>query len=146
MTLAYIDTSALVKRFVNELRSLDIEQFLLAGTHRCVLSSLSLTELKTVLRRRCRTGHITDTMARMGVEQVLQELARGTWHYQVVGETIFSLAGELTDRLDASLGTLDALHLASAKAAGCQLMVSADKQLLRASAECGLELLDMSTA
>jgi predicted nucleic acid-binding protein len=144
LALAYVDTSALAKRFVNELRSLDMEQFLVAGSHRCVLSSLSLTELKAVLRRRSRSGDITEAMSRLGYAQVLQELARGTWQYQPVGEAIFTLAGELADRLDSVLGTLDAIHLAGAKAANCQLMVSADRQLLRASRECGLETLDLS--
>jgi predicted nucleic acid-binding protein len=145
---AYIDTSALVKRFVNEARSLDMESFLIAGTHRCALSSLSLTELKTVLRRRQRDPNaaqqITQHTAQQAYSQVLMELAQSTWHFQQVSESIFTYAGELVDQLSTQLGALDALHLACAKTARCSLMVSADKQLLRASAEIGLQTLDLS--
>ena len=35
--LAYVDTSALIKRFVSELRSADMDQFLMRDSHRCVL-------------------------------------------------------------------------------------------------------------
>jgi uncharacterized protein len=146
--MAYVDTSALVKRFVTEARSLDMETFLMTGSHRCVLSSLSLTELKTVLRRRQRdpnlTQQITLQTAQQAYTQVLMELAQSTWHFQPVAESIFTYAGELVDQLATQLGALDALHLACAKTARCSLMVSAHKQLLRASSELGLQTLDLS--
>jgi uncharacterized protein len=146
--MAYIDTSALVKRFVTEANSLAMETFLMTGSHRCVLSSLSLTELKTVLRRRQRdpnlTQQITLQTAQQAYTQVLMELAQSTWHFQPVAESIFTYAGELVDQLATQLGALDALHLACAKTARCSLMVSADKQLLRASSELGLQTLDLS--
>lgn len=145
---AYVDTSALVKRFVGEARSLDMESFLIAGSHRCALSSLSLTELKTVLRRRQQDPNvaqkITPHTAQQAYSQVLMELAQSTWHFQQISESIFTYAGELVDQLSTQLGALDALHLACAKTARCTLMVSADKQLLRASAEMGLQTLDLS--
>jgi uncharacterized protein len=146
--MAYVDTSALVKRFVTEARSLDMETFLIAGSHRCVLSSLSLTELKTVLRRRQRDPNgaqqIALQTAQQAYSQVLMELAQSTWHFQPIAESIFTYAGELVDQLATQLGALDALHLACAKTARCSLMVSADKQLLRASSELGLQTLDLS--
>lgn len=146
--MAYIDTSALVKRFVNEANSLAMETFLMSGSHRCVLSSLSLTELKTVLRRRQHdpkvAQQITLQTAQQAYSQVLMELAQSSWHFQIVAESIFTYAGELVDQLATQLGALDALHLACAKTARCSLMVSADKQLLRASSELGLQTLDLS--
>jgi uncharacterized protein len=146
--MAYVDTSALVKRFVTEARSLDMETFLISGSHRCVLSSLSLTELKTVLRRRQRDPNVAQQItlqtAQQAYNQVLMELAQSTWHFQSIAESIFTYAGELVEQLTTQLGALDALHLACAKTARCSLMVSADKQLLRASSELGLQTLDLS--
>jgi predicted nucleic acid-binding protein len=146
--LAYVDTSALVKRFVLEARSIDMEAFLMEGTHRCTLSSLSLTELRTVLKRRQRDPNPAQQIAHQTVQQaysqVLMELAQSTWHFQAIAEPIFTYAGELVEQLATQLGTLDALHLACAKTARCSLMVSADKQLLRASSELGLQTLDLS--
>ena len=78
------------------------------------------------------------------VTEVILELAQGSWHFQTISEAIFSFATELIDQVHTQLGTLDALHLACAKAARCSLMVSADKQLLKASQEAGLEILDLS--
>lgn len=146
--LAYIDTSALLKRFVQEAHTAEMEHFLMAGSHRCVLSSLSLTELKSVLRRRQNEAYaaqrISAQTAQQAYAQVVMELAQGSWHFQAISEPVFSYAGELLDQLQSPLGTLDALHLACAKTARCGLMVTADRQLLRASEEAGLAILDLS--
>ena len=148
LPLAYIDTSALLKRFVEEAHSLEMEAFLMTGSHRCVLSSLSLTEMKSVFRRRQRDPNLTQQISpqasQQATSQVLLELAQGSWHFQTISEAIFSFAAELIDQVQTQLGTLDALHLACAKTARCSLMVSADKQLLKASQEAGLEILDLS--
>ena len=146
--LAYVDTSALVKRFVSEARSEDVETFLMQGSHRCVLSNLSLTELKTVLKRRRNDPNpqqqISMKTCKQAYNQVLIELAQGTWHFQPISEAVFTYAGELIDQLATQLGTLDALHLACAKTANCAMMVSADRQLIRASSELGMQTLDLS--
>ena len=143
-----MDTSALVKRFVSESRSADIEAFLMRGSHRCVLSNLSLTELKAALKRRRNAPNpmqqISMTTCRRAYIQILIELAQGTWQFQGIFEAIFAYAGELIDQLATQLGMLDALHLACAKTADCGMMVSADRQLIRASPELGLQTLDLS--
>lgn len=141
--LAYVDTSALIKRFVSELRSADMDEFLMRDSHRCVLSSLSLTELKTVMRRKVRSAEVSLTASQQANQLVMLELAQGTWQYQSVNEPLFTYAGELVEQLESTLGALDALHLACAKTAQCSLMVSGDKQLLRASSEMGLQILDL---
>lgn len=147
-SLAYVDTSALVKRFVSEARSDDVESFLMRSSHRCVLSNLSLTELKTVLKRRRNDPNpkqqISMKTCKQAYNQVLIELAQGTWHFQPISEAVFTYAGELIDQLATQLGTLDALHLACAKTANCAMMVSADRQLIRASSELGMQTLDLS--
>lgn len=142
--LAYVDTSALIKRFVSELRSADMEAFLMQESHRCVLSSLSLTELKTVMQRKLRIGDISLAANQHANQLVTLELAQGIWQYQSIDDALFTYTGELVEQLESPLGTLDALHLACAKTARCDLMVSGDKQLLRASAEVGLQILDLS--
>ena len=143
-----MDTSALVKRFVSEARSEEIEAFLMRGSHRCVLSNLSLTELKGALKRRRNDPNpmqqISMKTCRQASNQVLIELAQGTWHFQGISKAIFTYAGELIDQLATQLGMLDALHLACAKTADCGMMVSADRQLIRASPELGLQTLDLS--
>ena len=74
--LAYIDTSALVKRFMTEAKTDEIETFLIGHSHQCALSSLSLTELKSVLQRRKRELLISDEVVRLAQQQVILELER----------------------------------------------------------------------
>ena len=138
----------MVKRFVSEARSADIEAFLMRGSHRCVLSNLSLTELKAALKRRRNDPNpmqqISMKTCSQAYNQILIELAQKTWHFQGISEAIFTYAGELIDQLATQLGMLDALHLACAKTANCAMMVSADRQLINASSELGLQTLDLS--
>ena len=74
--LAYVDTSALVKRFMTEAKSVEVEAFLMGQSHQYVLSSLSLTELKSVLQRRERESLISDEVVRLAQQQVILELER----------------------------------------------------------------------
>lgn len=142
--LAYFDTSALVKRFITEAGTDEVEAFLMAQSHQYVLSSLSLTELKSVLQRRKRESQISAEVVRLIQQQVMLELARGSWNYLAIAEPILVYAGELIEQLKSPLGTLDAIHLACAKTAGCELMLSADRQLLHAAHEAGLQTMNLS--
>ena len=146
MTLppAYVDTSALMKRFVAEERTADMEDFMLADEHRIVISSLVVTEFRSVLKRRLRMGTLTVAFAAKATEQLAIEIARGVMAFLAIDSAIFNLAGDLIQRLQAPLATLDAIHLAAAKTARCGVLVSADRQLLTAAREAELEVLDLS--
>lgn len=144
--LAYVDTSALMKRFVSEERTADMEAFVLADAHRLVISSLTVTEFRSVLKRRLRLGTLNALFVAKATEQLAIEVASSALAFQAIDGVIFNLAGDLIERLNAPLSTLDALHLACAKTAQCALMVSADKQLLRAAEEAEMQILDFSPA
>ena len=68
MQLAYIDTSAFIKRFVSELGSAQIEALIASNLYRVALSSLSLTEIRAVLKRLTRLGQISELHARKALE------------------------------------------------------------------------------
>ena len=141
---AYVDTSAFIKRYLTEDRTADMEAFAMDVKHRMAISSLTLTEFRSVMKRRLRMGAVGSDFVGKATQQLLKEIAGGTLRFHAIDAATFNLAGDLIERLDSPLGTLDALHLACAKATGAVLMVSADKQLLRASQEAGLEILDLS--
>jgi len=141
---AYIDTSAFIKRFLNEDRTSDMEAFAMAAQYRMAISSLTVTEFRSVLRRRSRMGTVGLDFVGKATQQLLKEIAGGALRFHAIDGATFNLAGDLIERLGSPLATLDALHLACAKACGAVIMVSADKQLLRASQEAGLEILDLS--
>ena len=97
-----------------------------------------------MLQRRKRESQISDEVVRLAQQQVMLELAQGSWHYLAITEPIFVYAGELVEQLKCPLGTLDAIHLACAKTSRCELMLSADRQLLRAASEAGLLIMNVS--
>ena len=142
--LAYVDTSALVKRFVSEDRTAEMEAFALDNEYRLTISSLTVAEFRSVLKRRLRMGTVDAPFVTKATEQLAIEIASSALAFQAIDAGLFNLAGDLIERLDAPLGTLDALHLACAKTARCTLMVSADKQLLRAAEEAEMQILDLS--
>ena len=146
MDSAYVDTSAYLKRFLLEARSDDVEAFVAANEFLLAISSLSVTEFRAVLKRRLLLGAISELFYRKANEQLQQEIANGSLQLYPVTAATFALASEIIDGLSSPLGTLDALHLACAKAAGSGWMVSGDRQLLRASTESGLQIVDFSAA
>ena len=133
-----------MKRFITEARSDDIDALLSSDTYRPAISSLTVTEFRSVLKRRQRENLIISSFANKAVSQLLEEIASGALRFHAIDAAIFNLAGELIDKLTAPLGTLDALHLACAKATGAAVMISADKQLLRAAFEADMQIIDFS--
>ena len=146
MEIAYIDTSAYLKRFLAEARSDDMEAFVAAGEFQLAISSLGVLEFRAVLKRRLLLGAISGLFYQKATEQLQQEIASGALQLVSITEATFNLASEIIDGLASPLGTLDALHLACAKAAGSALMVSGDRQLLRACKESGLQTIDFSAS
>ncbi len=142
---AYVDTGAFIKRFIVEPGSGDIETLIASNQYRLTLSSLSLTEIRSVLKRQTRLGVISAAHANKAVEQTSIELASNALAFQAVDAAIFNLADDMIESLAAPLGTLDAVHLASAKAAQCSVMISADRQLVKAASEAGLSVVDLSS-
>jgi uncharacterized protein len=141
---AYTDTSAFMKRFLAEKGSDEIDELIESGQYRLAVSSLTVTEFRSVLKRRQRENTSTAQFATKAITQLHEEIANGALRFHAIDAAIFNLAGELIDRLSAPLATLDAIHLACAKVTGAQVLISADKQLLRAAAEAGLQTVDLS--
>lgn len=144
LPLAYVDTSAFIKRFIDEKGTAEIESFIADQRYKLVLSSLSIVELKSVLKRKVRLAEVNEAIAGSINEQISIEISSQALGFHTIDAATFELAGNLIQRLASSLGTLDAIHLACARTAYCTMMVSADKQLLRASSEAGLQTLDLS--
>ena len=143
MLLAYVDTSAFVKRFLPEARTEDMDELAESKEYRLAISSLVVTELRSVFKRNQRLGRINDNFVQQATQQLHTEIASGGLRFHAIDAAIFNLAGDLISRLTSPLATLDAVHLACAQATGADIMVSADLQLLRAAAEAGLKTLSL---
>ena len=135
---AYFDTSALVKRYVDEAGRRQVLQLL--RRHECVASAVLPVELRSALRRRVAEG----TLEAARVPEILKRVSadRPDWTLVEVGAEVLASAEKLVAAHP--LRTLDAIHVASARvfAAGVSesdlMFVSADKRHADAAGAIGL--------
>lgn len=135
---AYFDTSALVKRYVDEPGRRAVQQLL--RRHDCVTSAILPVELRSALRRRVAER----TLDGSRVAEILKRVAadRAYWTVVEVGAQVLSGAEALVSAHP--VRTLDAIHVASAQFFGARLsiadliFVSADKRQTDVAAAIGL--------
>ena len=109
MAWAYFDTSALVKRYVNEPGRREVLQLL--RRHDIVTSAILQVEVRSALRRRASEG----TLDPARVAEILRRVAsdRAYWTLVEVGSEVLAAAEALV--ATHPLRTLDAIHVASAQ-------------------------------
>jgi predicted nucleic acid-binding protein len=139
-TLAYFDTSAVVKRYVAESGSAVVRRLL--RRHAVLSSVLTPVELLSALRRRRSRGDLTPEQ----FTDVLGGLRadRPYWWLLDLDAQVLTRAELLLQ--DTPLRTLDALHVASAQLAvllsGARLpFVTADIRQREAAAQAGLDVI-----
>lgn len=109
MSWAYFDTSALIKRYVDEEGRREVLQLL--RQHQCVASAVLSVELRSALRRRVTDGSLD---ARR-VPEILKRFVadREFWALIEVTSEVLQAAEKLVAAHP--LRTLDAIHVASAE-------------------------------
>jgi hypothetical protein len=135
---AYFDTSALIKRYVNEPGRREVLQLL--RSNNCVVSAVLPVEVRTALRRRVTEGTIDESR----VPAVLKRFTadRAFWTFIEVSRDVLTAA----ETLGAAhpLRALDALHVASAQLFATRVVpsaftfVSADVQQTAAATALGM--------
>jgi hypothetical protein len=137
---AYFDTSALVKRYIDEPGRREVQQLL--QRHDCITSVLLPVELRNALRR--RVSEATLDAARL--PKTLKRIAtdRAYWTLVEIGPDLLAAAETLV--ATQPLRTLDALHVASAQLFADRvtpsnlIFVSADVRQTAAAATAGLAI------
>lgn len=137
---AYFDTSALVKRYIDEAGRREVLQLL--RRHDCVTSVLLPVELRSALRRRVSEGTLDATR----VPEVLKRVAtdRAYWTLVEIARDVLAAAETLV--ATQPLRTLDAIHVASAQlfanrvTAPELIFVSADARQTAAAATVGMAI------
>jgi predicted nucleic acid-binding protein len=135
---AYFDTSALVKRYVDEPGRREVQQLL--RRHDCVTSAILPVELRSALRRRVAertldSSHVSEILKRVAAD-------RAYWTVIEVGTGVLRGAEALVSVHP--LRTLDAIHVASAHLFAARLsiadliFVSADKRQTEVAGAIGL--------
>ncbi len=138
--VCYIDTSALMKRYIEEDGSDAFDAFCELPAVDRVLCPLGITEFTGALERRVRLRSLTRSQASAVRQRFFGDVVAGGWRVLDFEAEMFSRAGSLMIELGAPLGTLDALHLACALHHGTEEFATADRQLATAAHKAKLHV------
>lgn len=138
-TDCYIDTSALIKLYVAEPQSEEVEKFI-DTLNRPLISSLSILEWHCAMNRRFRNGAFDEAYHQIARAEFARHLASGAYRVHALHEALYAQATYLLDSVSPlALRTLDALHLAAAKSAQASTIATADKIMAQAAHQLGLK-------
>lgn len=138
MAYAYFDTSALIKRYVEELGRREVLQLLRKND--CVVSAVLPVEVRSALRRRVAEK----TLDEKRVPAILKRFAADRPFWTVVEVSGEVLAAAETLSAAHPLRALDAIHVASAQLFAARtaspklIFVSADLRQTTAAAALGM--------
>jgi uncharacterized protein len=128
----YLDASALIKLFVPEPESDELNTSLL-GAEDVVVSELALTELASAVGRRMRKGIVSPAAARR-LMRAAADLSASLRRVELTPPTHRRAERLLLTSRHQPLRALDALHLALALEADAATFVSFDQRLTKAAA------------
>ena len=134
--MIYADTSALVKRYLEEPYSAEFDALFDQGA--IAISRLTVVELRCALARRRRNREIDALRETRINAELAADIQDGALRVSSVGDADFSAAYNLIGRLaDCPLRTLDALHLARAEQLAASGFATADEIQAEAAAALG---------
>jgi len=138
--MIYVDTSALVKRYLSEAGSDTFDAFFLARPP-LAISRLTVVEMRCALARRRRNQQITTELEAQVLEAFRLDVQDGALAVSSFLEDDLTLAYHLMDEVaDLPLRTLDALHLAVARRQAIPEFSTADKKQAEAAQKLGFAL------
>lgn len=133
----YLDTSALAKWYLNEAGSEDFVRFV-QTLDVGVISSLTRTEMRSLLARRRRMSEMDATLEGVIYATFEDDVSSGHLTLCEVQDQRFDEAANLIARYpEHPLRTLDALHLATARHWGIQAIATADEVMAGAAGAMG---------
>jgi predicted nucleic acid-binding protein len=136
--IVYIDTSALAKWYLNEIRSEDVERYI--QTHHPVrISTLTAVEMRSLLVRRRRGREITSRIEMQVIATFEEDLRHGFLIRHPINDGVVAAAVNIIPIVsNASVKTLDALHLAVCRDIGASVLATADRIMAHAGRALGL--------
>lgn len=129
----YVDTSALAKWYLNEVRSDDVETWL-QQTGPVAISSLTALEMRSLLARRRRAGDISIALEMRILATFDEDIARGyLQQYPLEDEHARAAIRLIASLTEQPLRSLDALHLAIAQQLIATTVATADRTMAQAA-------------
>jgi predicted nucleic acid-binding protein len=129
----YLDTSALLRRYLNEKESEEVVR-VMRESHAKVASGLVFVELASVFRRAVRGRQITPREHKVVTEAARQDLK----YFRIFtgDEELFRQAAVVADLT--GLKSLDSIHLACARMAGVDMIMTYDREMAAAAKAVGV--------
>ena len=131
--MIYLDTSALLKRYIPEANSEMFDAYFVDHAPLSI-SRLGLVEIRCALARKRRNKQITAEREKAAMNKIRTDIQDGFLITYPVGDTHFAEALHLIDKLTkVPLRSLDALHLSIARSLGVHEIATADAVLRQAA-------------
>lgn len=133
---AFIDTSSLTKRYVEEQGSKELEELFYTAVKEVYVSTLAIVEFSAAIGRKIRNKEISENASANAMYEFEQDW-KGWFTKISLTEELAELAANLA--IQHPLKGLDAVHLSSAAASGVDLFVTSDVNLLTIAEKIGME-------
>ncbi len=139
-TAVYVDTSALLKWYLNETRSEEFSAFIIRQ-EAAAISRLTIVELRCGVARRRRTREIDSRTERRILQTFESDVRAGYLTVHPLDDHHALVAAEIIARLKPHpLRTLDALHLAIARSLSVERIATADRIMAAAAVALGMKV------
>jgi len=138
--MVYVDTSALIKRYITEANSDEFDAFFMARTP-LAISRLTLVEMRCALARRRRNNEITVLLEEQAMDEVRTDIQDGALAVHPINDDQVVHALHLIEQVaPLPLRTLDALHLSAALRIDAHEFATADKNQAEAAKSLGMTI------
>jgi uncharacterized protein len=139
-TIPYIDTSALLKRYVTEPQSGVLDAYLGKFDY-AFISPLTTVEFRCALERKRRAGDLDTHSEKLAQDGFDEDVRDGFFQLLPMNDQTYVFARRLLDAVgNIPLRTLDALHLAVIKQHAVKQVATADKTMARAAKALGISI------
>ena len=137
---AYLDTSVVAKWYLNE-HNTDAATNYIISLDRAVISSLTITEMRSLLSRRRQMHDFNEKVEQQIYATFLGDIDRGYLSVEPFREEYFIVASHLIASLPTiPLCTLDALHLSIVQQQNINLLATADDGMKKAAKKLGIQV------
>jgi uncharacterized protein len=136
----YLDTSVLVKWYLNEIHSEQVSDYIMS-LNVAAISTLTKTEMRCLLARRKRMLEFDVNLEGQIYATFLDDIAQGhLLLYKVEDKHLESASYLISILPEQALRTFDAIHLAIAQHHGFERIAAADKVLSKAAEALGFKV------
>ncbi|MBI2061225.1 MAG: type II toxin-antitoxin system VapC family toxin [Nitrospirae bacterium] len=134
----YLDTSALIKIYVSESGSDELEDAL-EGRTDLLVSDLSITEATSAIWRRVRQSHLSARDAGRVYQRLIRDLRDGQYQHLDLTPDTHRRAEQflMTLGTSQSLRAADALHIALATGSGAHTLITFDRRMAESATIMG---------